>query len=604
MRAFLDRFSLKMRLGGALFVLLLGVCSLMAYTALQQKFDALMKDAQAKQDLSLRVLSTEMSRALPDLDAAIAPDGTLGRSTWDAVPAFEDHTVIDQVGQISGETATVFGWDPAEQDFIRLTTNIIKPDGSRAVGTYLGRDNPVYAAIMNGETFRGEAVILGKPYLTIYHPVYDAERNVTGILYVGVERTAIEAAMAEQRSSLLLVSALIVIMGAALMLAVMTLTLRPLDKLTQILGRISGGDEHIDVPYTGRRDEIGRISMGIAEFQAARQLAKESGQESKQRQSEQEIVVSALREALQKLAQQDLSHRIESSEEHPFPAEHEPLRKDFNDAMEMLAATIYDVGDVAVTVRDSAGEIGTLSDSLARRVEQQASTLAESASAITTLSQTASQIADKAEEADKVASKSLAASQSSREALDRAIKAIHDIEQSSEKISRISSVIEDIAFQTNLLALNAGVEAARAGEAGRGFAVVASEVRSLAARAADSAKEITDLIQTSRRQVSEGTVQVQHTSESLVELLGQVEGLGGLVGEIAVSIKEQAQGQSEISTGVDQLDAMTQQNAAIGEEANAAGHALQGEANRLMETLGRFKNGSSQGDHLHGTRAA
>jgi methyl-accepting chemotaxis protein len=173
--------------------------------------------------------------------------------------------------------------------------------------------------------------------------------------------------------------------------------------------------------------------------------------------------------------------------------------------------------------------------------------------------------------------------------LDKAISAIRDIEGSSGKISQISSVLEDIAFQTNLLALNAGVEAARAGDAGKGFAVVASEVRSLAGRAAESAKEINELIQTSRKQVSEGTVQVESTAGSLSELLAQVEELGGLVGEIAGSIKHQAKGQAEISTGVEQLDTMTQQNAAIGEEANAAGHTLQAEAKRLMIALQGFK---------------
>ena len=164
-----------------------------------------------------------------------------------------------------------------------------------------------------------------------------------------------------------------------------------------------------------------------------------------------------------------------------------------------------------------------------------------------------------------------------------------EIEASAGKISQIIGVIDEIAFQTNLLALNAGVEAARAGEAGRGFAVVAQEVRALAQRAATAAKEIRDLIGASNKQVASGVAQVDQTGVVLAQIAGQVESILGMVGDIAASAKEQAQGLIEVNTAINQMDQVTQQHAAMVEESTAASHALASEANHLTELAQRFR---------------
>jgi methyl-accepting chemotaxis protein len=173
------------------------------------------------------------------------------------------------------------------------------------------------------------------------------------------------------------------------------------------------------------------------------------------------------------------------------------------------------------------------------------------------------------------------------------VGAMDGIETSSKQIANIIGVIDEIAFQTNLLALNAGVEAARAGDAGRGFAVVATEVRALAQRSADAAKEIKTLISASTQQVDTGVKLVSETGQALGRIVAQVSQLNGLVVELAASAKEQSTGLGEVNAAVNQMDQVTQQNAAMVEQSTAASHSLSGEAQELARLIGQFNIGES-----------
>ncbi|MGH7019997.1 MAG: methyl-accepting chemotaxis protein, partial [Brevundimonas sp.] len=265
------------------------------------------------------------------------------------------------------------------------------------------------------------------------------------------------------------------------------------------------------------------------------------------------------------------------------------LRDDFNLAIGRLEETMTVIIDSAASIRSTTSEISQASDDLSRRTEQQAASLEETAAALEEVTATVRQSSDGAERAHGIVETARQNAKRSGEVVDETVTAMRDIETSAQQIAQITGVIDEIAFQTNLLALNAGVEAARAGDAGRGFAVVASEVRALAQRSAEAAKEIKLLIGSSTAQVNQGVRLVGDTGQALTRIIDEVAQISGLVAGIAASAKEQASGLGEINVAVNQMDQMTQQNAAMVEESTAASHSLAQETTSLSDLMRRFR---------------
>jgi len=288
---------------------------------------------------------------------------------------------------------------------------------------------------------------------------------------------------------------------------------------------------------------------------------------------------------LRELAQNRIDYRITK----PFIAQYDSLKTDFNASVEKLEEMIRSIAETSVGVNSGAREITQASDDLSRRTEHQAASLEETAAALDEITASIRKTAEGAHEAREVVTLAKTDAARSSEVVKETVAAMSGIEASSNQIGNIIGVIDEIAFQTNLLALNAGVEAARAGDAGRGFAVVATEVRTLAQRSADAAKEIKTLISASGAQVATGVRLVGETGMALGRTLEQVERINGLVVDIAASAQEQSTGLGEVNTAVNQMDQVTQQNAAMVEESSAASHALAAEAAELGRLVGQFQ---------------
>jgi len=377
----------------------------------------------------------------------------------------------------------------------------------------------------------------------------------------------------------------------------------PVKALSVTMARLANADYAAAVADTDRRDEIGEMAKAVEVFKSnglkAIALEQEAGEQrdrsederrrtadaDRRRAAEMAQATDGLANGLTHLSSGDLRFKLDQ----PFAKDFEGLRADFNAAVDQLASTLASVTSATSLIDAGSREISQSADDLSKRTEQQAASLEETAAALDEITANVANSSQRTEEARKVASEARDGARRSSEVVTEAVGAMERIEGSSRQIASIIGVIDEIAFQTNLLALNAGVEAARAGDAGKGFAVVAQEVRELAQRSAQAAKEIKELIRSSEAEVASGVALVRETGEALAVIESFVDNINKQMDAIATSAKEQSVGLLQVNTAVNEMDQVTQKNAAMVEEANAASASLAIESSRLRELVSAFQ---------------
>jgi methyl-accepting chemotaxis protein-2 (aspartate sensor receptor) len=537
-----------------------------------------------------------------------------------------DFAAPDHFTTQTGGNATIFAVDGA--DFVRVTTSVKKENGERAVGTVLDHASPAYAALSAGRTYIGLVTLFGKQTITQYEPVRDAAGKVVAVLYVGID---ISADMAQLKDRIRAIkvgeTGYFFVLDATPGKRQGDLLVHPtsegknmleskdadghliikemLEKKTGTISYnwqnpgesgarekfvtytyikdwnwvIAGGTyrEEITAAATALRNRfIGFGMLALAVLAAvlywvvrasvARPLAQ-------------------VRDVAKRIAEGDLSARMDSVRRDEIGL----LTEAINTVGASLSTVVGKVREGAEHIANASQEISAGNLDLCSRTEEQAASLAGTASSMDQLTATVRQNADNARQANQLALSASTVAQKGGSTVAQVIERMEAISQSSRKISDITGVIDGIAFQTNILALNAAVEAARAGEQGRGFAVVANEVRSLAQRCAAAAKEIKVLIEASNGEVDAGSKLVAEAGVTMNEVLDSVARVTDIMSEITAASQEQSAGIEHINSAVGAMDETTQQNAALVEQASAAAQAMHDQAAELARAVRLFR---------------
>lgn len=563
------------------------------------------------------VLKSEMNGAVVTWSEA----GDIASITTWVLPTSLDNTLVDSFHRITGETAAVLGFNAASGEFVQMTGSVIGADGTRFEHPPIGKDDPIYETVTSGKAVEVDTQIGGVPQYSVYQPITDSTgENVLALLYAGVSKAGIEAVRADMMQLLMMIGGGAVLAVGLLALVMSRIISRPIPVLSKVMAAIADNRLDVEVPYTTNRNEVGDMARAVAVFRdnAARiaqmsdaearsvqHRATERAQMMQQLQREFGAVVDAAiagdfsrritarfddkelnalassvnllvervdaglgatADVLAAMAETDLTQRVKGD----FSGGFGKLQTDTNLVAERLGAVMSRLRDTSGLLKTATGEILSGATDLNERTTKQAATIEETSAAMEQLSRTVTHNAVRAREASSVAVTVTQTAEAGGKVMANANEAMERITSSSGKISNIIGLIDDIAFQTNLLALNASVEAARAGETGKGFAVVAVEVRRLAQSAAEASSQVKVLIDQSGTEVQAGSRLVAEAVAKLGTILEAARSSSQLMEAIARDSGEQASAIEQVGASVRALDEMTQHNAALVEQTNAA----------------------------------
>jgi methyl-accepting chemotaxis protein len=536
--------------------------------------------------------------------------------------------VVDDFTASTGAVATVFA--KKGEDFIRVTTSLKNAEGARAIGTLLDRTHPGYQATLAGQTYAGPAVLFGRPYITQYDPIRDAQGQVIGLSFIGMDysryldqlKTTIRALKIGETGYFYVLDARpgpnygrLVVHPAAegqLMLASKDADGREFIRemlerkkgttrypwMNEALGETSPREKFTVFDHVPGWDwlvaggtyveevnaEVSRQGVLYGVMGVVMVLLVSGGLYLLIRRT---VIVplDAARVMADALARGDLSVRTDNHRSDELGQ----LAEAMNRIGSGLAQVVRTVRMSSEAVSSASAEIAESSQNLSARTENQASALEQTAASMEELGATVKQNTANAQQANQLAQSASAVAAQGGQVVGQVVDTMQGISTSSKKIADIINVIDGIAFQTNILALNAAVEAARAGEQGCGFAVVAGEVRALAGRSADAAKEIKALITESVNQVDQGAQLVDQAGSTMEQVVASIQRVTEIMAEISAASQEQSDGVTEVEEAITNMDKTTQQNAALVEEMAAAAGSLRTQAQALVRSMEVFK---------------
>ncbi|MCR6672298.1 methyl-accepting chemotaxis protein [Devosia ginsengisoli] len=541
--------------------------------------------------------------------------------------------------RVTKQDASIYVLDTATQILAGKTTSIAAPDGTRVADLTLDPSSPAYAAVLAAEPFVGQLPINGITYFAALQPIEKMSGEVMGAIFVGTPMANVEASANGVLGLILMVGGAVTVALGLVGLVLSRLITKPIPKLAGSMEAIAEGNYETEVPYTEQGNEVGAMARAVEVFranglrvsqmteaEAARIIADQENRQKMMSELQSafgEVVdaavagdftrqvavefpdpelnglaaginnlvstfnrgVTEIGHVLGAMANTDLTERMEGDYEGAFAT----LKSDINAVADKLTEVVGQLRHTSGSLKTATGEILSGANDLSERTTKQAATIEETSAAMEQLATTVLKNAERAKDASVNAAQVTRTAEEGGQVMDAATSAMERITQSSAKISNIIGMIDDIAFQTNLLALNASVEAARAGDAGKGFAVVAVEVRRLAQSAAQASSEVKVLIEQSAGEVNSGSKLVGDAAGKLKAMLEAARGNNGLLESIANDSREQASAIEEVTTAVRTMDEMTQHNAALVEETNAAIEQTEAQATELDRIVDVFR---------------
>ena len=538
-----------------------------------------------------------------------------------------DFSIPDGFTTQTGAIATIFAVEGEE--FVRVTTSVKKENGERAIGTKLDHANPSYTQLRAGRAFTGLAQLFGKPYITKYDPVTDASGKVVGALFIGIDISKNIAALKDKIKGIRIgESGYVYVLDAAPGKGLGNLLVHPEKEGASMLEtKDSNGKTFIREMLEQKNGEIRYMWADADSKESPREkllvfrhfedwkwvvaggtYVHEITRDAVNARNRYALCgavaliafaasllllvrvivtrpLATVQDAAGRIASGDLTVRLEVKSGDEIGK----VLGAMNGISQRLAGVVGGVREGADQIATASSEIAAGNQDLSARTEQQASSLEETAASMEELTSTVRQNADNARQANAFARDASEIAARGGAQVTQVVEKMGAINDASRKIEDIISVIDGIAFQTNILALNAAVEAARAGEQGRGFAVVATEVRNLAQRSAAAAHEIKDLIANSTNEVEAGAKLVEQAGTTMEEVVHSVRRVTDIMGEISAASEEQRAGIDQVNQAIGQMDQVTQQNAALVEEAAAASAAMQDQAEALVREVRTFK---------------